>query len=123
MRSPGLGEGEQIAEPGFIALLLQGSRRNPRQCTSVGVPHTVCFSLFSYLNHFQLLVRKQSGKAATNLPPPTAGSGVKCTERVSVGLQAFKGRQEIFRASKGIYNVASLCDSISTSLSIFTVCS
>lgn len=60
---------------------------------------------------------------ATNLPPPRADSYVKFTKRILLGLQAFKDRQEIFKVSKGIYNVASFCDSLSTSLSIFTVCS
>lgn len=48
---------------------------------------------------------------------------VEFTEQILLGLQAFKDRQEIFKVSKGIYNVASFCDSISVSLSIFTVCS
>lgn len=80
--------------------------------------HTICFSFFPYLNHFRLLGRKQTCKAySSHLPPPPADSYAKFTERILLGLQAFKDRQEIFEVSKGIYNVASFCDSISTSLS------
>lgn len=55
----------------YAAVANQGFRRNLRQSASVGVPHTICFSFFLCLNHFRLLVRKQTCKTYSNQSPTT----------------------------------------------------